>query len=87
MRDLRLEFLAKLFFIKELGLTGSDELIKKQADIFQKKLRGITQQEERCHEAFEHLVLRFRAGQIEAVLSWLRGCGRYVNATSTRRAL
>jgi PadR family transcriptional regulator AphA len=87
MRDLRLEFLAKLFFIRELSLSGFDELIRKQADIFQKKLRNIAQQEECCHEAFERLVLRFRAGQIEAVLSWLRDCGRYVNTTSTMGAL
>ena len=82
IRDLRLEFLAKLFFIRELGLSGSDELIKKQEDIFQKQLRGIKQEEENCYEAFEHLVLRFRIGQIEAVLSWLRDCGQYVNAIS-----
>jgi PadR family transcriptional regulator AphA len=87
MRDLRLEFPAKLFFIKELNLSGSDELIKKQMDVFQKQLRGIKQQDENCHEEFERLVLRFRIGQIEAVLSWLRDCGRYVNATSTRNAL
>jgi PadR family transcriptional regulator AphA len=87
MRDLRLEFLAKLFFIRELNLSGSDEIIRKQADIFQKKLYDITQQEEGCHEAFERLVLRFRVGQIEAVLSWLRDCGRYVHTTSTSDAL
>jgi DNA-binding PadR family transcriptional regulator len=74
MRDLRLEFLAKLFFIRELNLSGSDKLIKKQEDIFLKQLRGIKQEEENCHEAFEHLVLRFRIGQIEAVLSWLHEC-------------
>jgi DNA-binding PadR family transcriptional regulator len=84
MRDLRLEFLAKLFFLRELSLSGSDELIRKQEDIFQKQLRVIKQEEENCHEAFEHLVLRFRIGQIEAVLSWLRDCGQYVNAISRR---
>lgn len=84
MRDLRLEFLAKLFFIRELGLSGSDELIRKQEDIFQKQLRVIKQEEKNCYEAFEHLVLRFRIGQIEAVLSWLRDCGQYVNAISKR---
>jgi PadR family transcriptional regulator AphA len=87
MRDLRLEFLAKLFFIRELNLSGSDELIRKQEDIFQKKLRGITQQYKNCQEEFEHLVLRFRIGQIEAVLSWLRDCGRSVHTTSTKEAL
>lgn len=87
MRDLRLEFLAKLFFIRKLNLSGSDELIKKQMDIFQKQLRGIKQQDENTHEEFEHLVLRFKISQIEAVLSWLRDCGRSAHTTATRNAL
>jgi PadR family transcriptional regulator AphA len=78
IRDLRLEFLAKLFFIRELNLSGSDELIRKQIDIFQEQLHGIKQQEITCDDEFEHLVLRFRIGQIEAVLSWLRDCKRYI---------
>lgn len=82
IRDLRLEFLAKLFYISELNLSGSDVLIKKQMDIFQKQLRDITQKDENCHDAFDRLVLRFRIGQIEAVLSWLRDCRQYVNAIS-----
>ena len=87
MRDLRLEFLAKLFFIKELNFNGSDELIKKQMDIFQAQLSDIKQQEKSCHEGFECLVLQFRIGQIEAVLSWLQDCGRYVTPTSSRNGL
>jgi PadR family transcriptional regulator AphA len=80
MRDLRLEFLAKLFFIGELNLSGSDELIRKQIDIFQGQLCGIKQQEATCDDEFEHLVLRFRTCQIDAVLSWLRECKRYIKA-------
>ncbi|MBN1253741.1 MAG: PadR family transcriptional regulator [Deltaproteobacteria bacterium] len=87
MRDLRLEFLAKLFFIKELDLTGSDELIRKQKDIFQAQLRDIKQQDESCHEAFEHLVLHFRIGQIKAVLAWLQDCGQHINSTSRKDTL
>jgi PadR family transcriptional regulator AphA len=78
MRDLRLEFLAKLFFIRKLNLSGIDELIRKQIDIFKGQLRGIKQQEATCDDAFERLVLRFRIGQIEAVLSWLRDCKRHI---------
>ena len=78
MRDLRLSFLAKLFFIRELNLSGSDELIKKQTAIFQEQLRGIKQQETTCDDEFKHLVLRFRTCQIEAVISWLRDCKRYI---------
>jgi PadR family transcriptional regulator AphA len=87
MRDLRLEFLAKLFFIKELNLTGSDELIRKQMDIFQTQLRDIKREDESRHEGFERLVLRFRIGQIEAVLAWLQDCARHINPTSRRDTL
>ena len=80
IRDLRLEFLAKVFFISELNLSGSDELIRKQVDIFQEQLRSIKQQETTCDDEFEHLILRFRTCQIEAVLSWLRDCKRYIEA-------
>jgi DNA-binding PadR family transcriptional regulator len=86
MRDLRLAFLAKLFFIRELNLSGSDDLIRKQMDIFQEKLRGIKGQDKNCHEEFERLVLHFRIGQIEAVLSWLGDCGRSVHAQSAKDA-
>ena len=87
LRDLRLEFLAKLFFISALNLSGSDELIKKQMEIFRKQLRGIKQQDKNTHEEFEHLVLRFRIGQIEAVLSWLGDCKRSVHTTSIKEDL
>ncbi len=78
VRDLRLELLAKLFFIRQLNLVGSAELINKQITIFQEQLRDIKQQDEACNEEFEHLVLRFRACQIEAVLTWLLDCKRYI---------
>jgi DNA-binding PadR family transcriptional regulator len=87
MRDLRLAFLAKLFFIRELDLSGSDMLIKKQIDIFQKQLRGIKGQDKNTHEEFERLVLRFRIGQIEAVLAWLEDCGRSIHTTTKKEAL
>ena len=87
MRDLRLEFLAKLFFIRELNLSGSDELIKKQMDIFQKQLSVIKGEDKNTLEDFERLVLRFRIGQIEAVLSWLEDCGLSVQTSSPRNTL
>jgi DNA-binding PadR family transcriptional regulator len=78
IRDLRLEFLAKIFFIQELNLSGIDELIGKQINIFQEQLRGMKQKDEISEDKFDHLVIQFRIGQIEAVLAWLQECEKYL---------
>jgi DNA-binding PadR family transcriptional regulator len=77
IRDLRLEFLAKLFFIRKLNLSGINELISKQIIVFQGQLQDIKQKNAISEDAFDHLVSRFRIGQIEAVLAWLQECKKY----------
>jgi PadR family transcriptional regulator AphA len=77
IRDLRLEFIAKLFFIRELNLSGIDELIRKQITVFQGQLCDIKQMDAICEDAFDHLVFQFRIGQIEATLVWLQKCEKY----------
>ncbi|OGP53004.1 MAG: hypothetical protein A2Y65_04330 [Deltaproteobacteria bacterium RBG_13_52_11] len=74
IRDLRLEFIAKLFLMRELKLPGIDELIRKQIHIFQEQLRDIKQKDAISADEFDHLVFRFRIAQIETVISWLRDC-------------
>ena len=78
IRDLRLDFLAKLFFIRELNLAGIDDLIAKQIHIFQDQLREIKNKDENSNDGFDHLVYQFKIVQLEAVLSWLRECEQYV---------
>jgi PadR family transcriptional regulator AphA len=82
IRDLRLEFLAKLFFTRELRLTGIDELIGKQMLAFREQLRDINQKDENCNDAFDHLVYQFRIVQLEAVLAWLHECKKSFNEDS-----
>jgi DNA-binding PadR family transcriptional regulator len=81
IRDLRIEFLAKLFFIKELRLAGMPELIEKQIQICQEQLESLRKQDETVADEFRRLVLSFRIGQINAILAWLRECLQAFHAT------
>ena len=74
MRLIRVEFLGKLFLAQTLGPEMVERLIERQTESCEQLLRtfeaGIS------GEGFEDLVLRFRAGQIEAALDWLGDCRR-----------
>ena len=79
VRDLRLEFLAKLFFMRELGLAGTDELIQRQIDVCQGQLQALRHKDRTSSDEFDHLVFQFRIYQIEAILTWLQDCEHYFN--------
>lgn len=78
IRDLRLEFLAKLFFMRELNPSGIGELIDTQIKVCQEQLESIRRQDDDCRDEFDHLVLEFRICQIEGILKWLQDCGKYL---------
>ena len=74
-RDIRVLFLAKLYFLRRLGLDGLDELIEAQKVICRERADGITRRAaELSPEDFENLVLGFRHHQLEAIREWLDGC-------------
>lgn len=77
IRDLRLEFLAKLFFMRGFDPSGIGELIARQTKVCQEHLEGIKQQDKVCRDEFDHLVFQFRICQIKATLNWLKDCDRY----------
>lgn len=77
IRDIRLEFLAKLFFMRELEPTGIGELIAKQVKVCQGHIRSLRQKEHVCPDEFDRLVFQFRICQTEAVLTWLQACKKY----------
>lgn len=77
IRALRLEFLAKLFFMRELEIDGIDALIEKQIKICRENLDRIMQRDEICSDEFDDLVYNFRRCQIKAILKWLQGCEKY----------
>jgi DNA-binding PadR family transcriptional regulator len=75
-RDLRLEFLAKLYFAQLEGPTVTRALLQQQRAACQTWLRQQQQALEDLPEAqtYETLVREFRMGQIDAMLTWLDRC-------------
>jgi DNA-binding PadR family transcriptional regulator len=79
-RDFRLEFLAKLYFANQAAPAAAGALIVHQ----QKECRGwlgdLRAQAAKLSDArdYDWLVLQFRIGQIEAILTWLDLCAATV---------
>lgn len=77
-RDLRIEFLAKLFWAQQLGATLTEQLIAAQREECRLWLDTLRTEMEQIEGATPYalLVLEFRRGQIEAMLEWLDTCER-----------
>ncbi|MCK4789925.1 MAG: PadR family transcriptional regulator [Desulfobacteraceae bacterium] len=71
IRDLRIEFLAKLFFFQSFSLKGGNELIKAQITSL-KDIKGKLQKKnKRESEAFRKLVFEIKLMTIETWQEWL----------------
>lgn len=75
MRDMRVEFPAKLYFMRCLALPGLDALLAAQEEICRARLERLQQGAARAavHDV-DQLVFEFRCGQIQAALDWLQVC-------------
>ncbi len=73
-RLIRVEFLAKLFLAQLLGSEMIERVIGTQLETCQAQLTRL--QERVSDEGFEHLIFRFRQGQIQAIIDWLKYCRR-----------
>jgi len=71
-RDLRIEFLTKLFFIEHLSITGGSELIDKQIEIMEMLHKGISEGENTEKVPFKKLVYGFKSITIETWIEWLQ---------------
>jgi PadR family transcriptional regulator AphA len=74
VRDFRIEFMAKLFFIRELRLSQGDSLIEKQIQVLESKHKPIEASKEKSADRFEQLLFSFKTAQTAAVLKWLHEC-------------
>lgn len=77
LRDVRVELLAKLFFINELKLTGGFTFIEKQIEVLEKKLDLIEKSKGRSKDEFQILLYSYKVGQITSALNWLKECEVY----------
>jgi DNA-binding PadR family transcriptional regulator len=74
MRNLRLELLARLYFFRELGLEGQDELLARQREVIEERRASIKRAMEEAEDGYWRLVLDFRLSEMEAVIAWLGRC-------------
>ncbi|MCP4680759.1 MAG: PadR family transcriptional regulator [Desulfobacterales bacterium] len=72
IRDIRIEFLAKLFFFHHLSLKGGDNLINVQIQNL-RQLREKMQQDYQVEkDSYNTLVLSFKKATLETWLEWLQ---------------
>ena len=81
VRDFRIEFMAKLFFIRELHLRQGDSLIDRQIEVLQKKIGEIEGSKEKIADGFEKVLFSFKTAQTSAVLEWLHECKHFFAET------
>jgi DNA-binding PadR family transcriptional regulator len=75
IRDMRVEFLAKVYFFHTLDLGGADHLFEAQRMVCQEQLEELEQRADpRSSDAFERAVTDFRRRRIQASVDWLRAC-------------
>lgn len=79
VRDVRLEFLARLYFFRRLGLEGLEEAVSLQKKTLAARLgalEGDIAAAERSGDEYWRLVLEFRRSETNAVIDWLDTCLR-----------
>ena len=71
VRDLRIEFLGKIFFFHCLSLEGGSELIKAQVQVLKQMKERIERKQKKEKDPFNKLVFGFKMITVEACLQWL----------------
>jgi PadR family transcriptional regulator, regulatory protein AphA len=72
VRDLRVEFLTKLFFIRDLGLEGGPKLVQSQISVLESLRALLIKRRKRSKEEFRELVLDARIASVASWIGWLK---------------
>jgi PadR family transcriptional regulator AphA len=85
-REIRLEFMAKLFFARREGAERVGQLIEHQREVCQEWLANLQAQAAATpgRGSYEWLVYQFRVGQVESMMAWLDRCDEAKPETGTR---
>jgi DNA-binding PadR family transcriptional regulator len=73
-RDLRQEFLAKLYFAQQEGAAYVEKLVEAQRVACQTILAALRARAEAAEQPYARLVFEFRCSQVEATYQWLDRC-------------
>lgn len=81
-RDMRMEFLAKLYFARQESTAAALALTARQREASAQRLVALAEQAaaREPSRSYDWLVLRYRIGQLEAALSWLDLCADWLIA-------
>lgn len=71
VRDLRIEFLAKLFFFERLSLPGGNKLVETQIESLKHLKERVEHRLAEETEAFQKLALGFKLTTIDTWIAWL----------------
>jgi DNA-binding PadR family transcriptional regulator len=74
LRHIRMEFLARLYFFRQLSLPGLNQLVAEQKAVCRAQVEVFDHAAAEAKDDFHRLVLEFRQGQLEAVIRWLDRC-------------
>jgi PadR family transcriptional regulator AphA len=75
VRDMRVEFLAKLYFFHTLNLEGVGRLLEAQRAVYQEQLERLElRAAEGTEDVFEGAVTDFRRRRVQTTIDWLRAC-------------
>ena len=72
VRDLRFEFLSKLFFFRSLGLQGADVLVDAQIGLLEEVKKALMAKRHAEKDGYNNLVYGFRISTLTAWLTWLK---------------
>ncbi|NPV86040.1 MAG: hypothetical protein HPY45_08540 [Anaerolineae bacterium] len=74
IRNIRVEFLVRLYFFRTLNLPGLQELVTKQKAVLGEMEDALEKNAGDIQDDYWRLVVDFRLGQIRAVQQWLELC-------------
>ena len=72
-RDMRLEFVTKLWFVRQTFPDRERLLIEKQLGVCRERVKVLERLKESCGNQAEALSIDFRETVIKATVSWLKG--------------
>lgn len=72
VRDLRVEFLAKVFFIKEFRMAGGRELLERQTSVLESLKDSLAERRKRAKKEFRKLVFDARIATIASWIDWMK---------------
>ena len=79
VRDLRIEFMAKLFFLKELNLMSASTIIDKQIEILQEKQYLKSHSKKKDMNEFQKTLHSFKIAQTTSAIEWLKECKAFLS--------